>query len=88
MNHGQTNALAIRAGYSGAGCTTAAAWVPSGDHLRSGHGHAPDAYLILSLKIDKGFRPGRSTVSFTFQLDCDGDCQFVFMQVGYLEITH
>lgn len=69
------------AGYTGTGCTTAAAWLTSGDHLRTGHGHAPDSYLILSLKIDKGFRAGRGTVSFTFQLDCEGDCQFVFMQV-------
>ena len=68
-------------GYSGSGCTTAAAWLTSGDHLRTGHGHAPDSYLILSLKIEKGFRAGRGAVSFTFQLDCEGDCQFVFMQV-------
>jgi hypothetical protein len=68
-------------GYTGTGCTTAAAWLTSGDHLRTGHGHAPDSYLILSLKIEKGFRAGRGAVSFTFQLDCDGDCQFVFMQV-------
>lgn len=67
-------------GYAGTGCSSAAAWLASGDHLRTGHGHAADAYLILSLKIDKGFRTGRATVSFTFQLDCDGDCQFVFMQ--------
>ncbi|XP_046636514.1 endosome/lysosome-associated apoptosis and autophagy regulator family member 2-like isoform X2 [Daphnia pulicaria] len=67
-------------GYTGTGCTTAAAWLTSGDHLRTGHGHAPDSYLILSLKIEKGFRAGRGTVSFTFQLDCEGDCQFVFMQ--------
>lgn len=70
-------------GYTGTGCTTAAAWLTAGDHLRTGHGHAPDAYLILSLKIEKGFRAGRGTVSFTFQLDCDGDCQFVFMQVTH-----
>ena len=38
-------------GYTGTGCTTAAAWVSAGDHLRTGHGHAPDAYLILSLKV-------------------------------------
>ena len=67
-------------GYSGTGCTTAAAWVTSGDHLRTGQGNAPDAYLILSLRVDKGFRGGRGAVSFTFQLDCQSDCQFVFMQ--------
>ena len=68
-------------GYTGTGCTTAAAWVTSGDHLKTGQGHAPDAYLILSLRVDKGFRGGRGAVSFTFQLDCEADCQFVFMQV-------
>ena len=67
-------------GQTGNGCTTAAAWLTSGDHVRTGQGHAPDAYLILSLKIEKGFR-GRGSVSFTFQLDCIADCQFVFMQV-------
>ena len=67
------------AGYAGSGCTTAAAWLPSGDHVRTGQGHAPDAYLILSLKIEKGFR-GSASISFTFQLDCKADCQFVFMQ--------
>lgn len=75
-------------GYAGTGCTSAAAWHTGGDHLRTGQGHAPDAYLILSLKIEKGFR-SRGTISFSFELDCQTDCQFVFMQVrrndGHIE---
>ena len=48
-------------GYAGTGCTTGAAWVSFGDHLRTAHGHAPDAYLILSLKvkIDRSVDSGR-----------------------------
>jgi len=47
----------------------------------SGQEHTPHAYLILSLKLERGLR-GRGTVSFTFELDCQTDCQFVFMQVN------
>jgi len=74
-----TRCMSLEGTQTGSGCTTTSAWLPSGDHMRTSQGHATDAYLILSLKIEKGFR-GAGSVSFTFQLDCKGQCQLVFMQ--------
>lgn len=72
----------------GFGCRNATAWKPSGDYIQSGQGHGDDAYLILSLDVGH-FRSkdvvfsGRTmafgTVGFTFELDCTGLCELVFM---------
>ncbi|KAH7948001.1 hypothetical protein HPB52_017604 [Rhipicephalus sanguineus] len=72
----------------GWGCRNATAWKASGGYVQSGQGHGEDAYLILSLEVG-GFRRrdvffgGRTTaygtVSFTFELDCSGLCELVFM---------
>ncbi|XP_047736368.1 endosome/lysosome-associated apoptosis and autophagy regulator family member 2 [Hyalella azteca] len=72
-----------------AGCGPSDGWSPGGDHMHSDRGHADDAYLVLSLKVG-GFR-GRGgfvngqpmevgRISFTFQLDCSSECEFVFME--------
>ncbi|XP_076357562.1 endosome/lysosome-associated apoptosis and autophagy regulator family member 2-like isoform X1 [Tachypleus tridentatus] len=71
------------------GCQTKAAWQPEGNFIRSGFGHREDAYLILSLEV-LGFRTkeqlanGQAVeigrISFTFEVECEKECEFVFMQ--------
>ncbi|XP_076341367.1 endosome/lysosome-associated apoptosis and autophagy regulator family member 2-like isoform X1 [Tachypleus tridentatus] len=71
------------------GCHTMSAWKPEGNFIRSNFGHREYAYLILSLDVP-GFRTKErivngqaieiGRVSFTFELDCEKDCEFVFMQ--------
>ncbi|KAB7497174.1 hypothetical protein Anas_02860 [Armadillidium nasatum] len=72
-----------------AGCSKHKGWQPGGDHVHSGIGHADDAYLVLSLKIAgfkgrEGFVNGRpmevGRISFTFELLCSTECEFVFME--------
>ncbi|XP_063598992.1 endosome/lysosome-associated apoptosis and autophagy regulator family member 2-like isoform X2 [Penaeus indicus] len=71
------------------GCNNSEGWQVAGDHIHSGRGHADDAYLVLSLKVggfrgrEMGGRPmevGR--ISFTFELSCASDCEFVFMEAS------
>lgn len=70
------------------GCKDSPTWQPAGDHIHSALGHRDDVFLILSLDVS-GFR-GRERVinghaaeigrvSFVFELDCSGNCYFVFM---------
>ncbi|XP_023228240.1 UPF0577 protein KIAA1324-like, partial [Centruroides sculpturatus] len=70
------------------GCKNSPTWQPAGDHIHSALGHRDDVFLILSLDVS-GFR-GRERVvnghaaeigrvSFVFELDCTGNCYFVFM---------
>ncbi|KAK7063026.1 hypothetical protein SK128_018005 [Halocaridina rubra] len=73
------------------GCSSAKIWQVGGDHVYSARGHADDAYLVLSLKVGgfrgrEGFVSGRpmevGRISFTFELDCASDCEFVFMEAS------
>ncbi|KAK3864258.1 hypothetical protein Pcinc_028364 [Petrolisthes cinctipes] len=73
------------------GCSTMDGWQVGGDHIHSGRGHADDAYLVLSLKVGgfrgrEGFVSGRpmevGRISFTFELSCASDCEFVFMEAS------
>ncbi|GAB6028023.1 hypothetical protein CHUAL_002249 [Chamberlinius hualienensis] len=75
---------------TGDGCRTAKGWQVAKDYIHSGIGHTEDAYLVLSLNVP-GFRTqgggivnGKpvevGTISFTFELVCKTDCEFVFMQ--------
>ncbi|CAL4108298.1 unnamed protein product [Meganyctiphanes norvegica] len=73
------------------GCSSAEGWQLGGDHIHSGRGHADDAYLVLSLKVGgfrgrEGFVSGRpmevGKISFTFELSCTSDCEFVFMDAS------
>ncbi|XP_071449238.1 endosome/lysosome-associated apoptosis and autophagy regulator family member 2-like [Hetaerina americana] len=73
----------------GSACSTAVGWQPAGSYIHSGHRHTDGAYLLLSLTvpgfrnkggISAGHRLEAGRISFTFQLDCKGKCEFVFMQ--------
>ena len=74
------------------GCATKTGWIPKGDHIYSGVGHADDAYLVLGLRVG-GFRGSEgsyqgkaakvSTISFVFETQCTGSCEFYFMQVSH-----
>ena len=67
------------------------------DHTHTQKGHADDAFLVLTLDVG-GFKTDSldiistafGKISFIFELECTGECSFVFMQVcdlGYLETT-
>ncbi|XP_066943846.1 endosome/lysosome-associated apoptosis and autophagy regulator family member 2-like isoform X1 [Macrobrachium rosenbergii] len=73
------------------GCSGSDGWQVNGDHIHSGRGHSDDAYLVLSLKVGgfrgrEGFVNGHpmevGRISFTFELVCVTDCEFVFMEAS------
>lgn len=70
------------------GCTNRQGWQPHGHFISSGINHGDDVYLVLTLKT-KGFGAPQSKrgifgeISFTFELECHGDCVFRFKQVSY-----
>ncbi|CAH1782541.1 unnamed protein product [Owenia fusiformis] len=73
------------------GCRSKEGWVPTGDHIASGIGHADDSYLLLNLHIS-GFSGKEATINgkaaeiatltFVFETKCQGKCEFFFMQFG------
>ncbi|XP_077565494.1 endosome/lysosome-associated apoptosis and autophagy regulator family member 2-like isoform X1 [Stigmatopora nigra] len=69
-------------------CDSMNGWEVAGDHVRSGAGSSDNDYLILSLHVP-GFKVPASLsgmsggevgqVTFEFETDCSGDCEFYFM---------
>ncbi|XP_064632414.1 endosome/lysosome-associated apoptosis and autophagy regulator family member 2-like isoform X4 [Lineus longissimus] len=71
------------------GCATTNGWIPTGDHITSGKGHADDAYLVLSLNVggfkgNEGSFQGQAAeiaqLSFVFELNCTTKCAFFFIE--------
>jgi hypothetical protein len=69
-------------------------WIPTGDHITSGKGHADDAYLVMSLNIG-GFKGSEGSfqgqaaeiaqLSFVFETNCSTKCAFFFIEVSEYE---
>lgn len=77
--------------YDDVGCSSPYGWQEAGDYIHTRRGNVDDAYLVLSLKVwgfrgREGFVGGRlmevGRISFTFELSCTSDCQFVFMEAS------
>jgi len=72
------------------GCNQSPPWQLSGNHVRSGKGHADWVYLVLTLTVE-GFRGiggminGQllevGTLQFSFEMTCKQDCELLLMQV-------
>ncbi|GFR88566.1 UPF0577 protein KIAA1324-like homolog [Elysia marginata] len=70
-------------------CTTAAGWLPAGDHMRTSFGLSDrNMFLVLLLKIagmkgEPGTVDGKpialGTIEFDMELNCDTPCQFIFL---------
>jgi hypothetical protein len=69
------------------GCASDEGFQLRGNSLDSGYGHADDARLLLFLGTD-GFKtsnlaPGLGTVTFEFEMKCEGPCHMSFYQVMF-----
>ncbi|XP_050739422.1 endosome/lysosome-associated apoptosis and autophagy regulator family member 2-like isoform X2 [Eriocheir sinensis] len=72
-------------------CSSPDGWQEAGDHIQTKRGSVDDAYLVLSLKVQgfrgrEGFVGGRpmevGRISFTFELTCSSECQFIFTEAS------
>lgn len=70
------------------GCTTTQGWQPHGTFIDSGINHADGVYLVLRLDVGgfghlqhmAGGREGFGTVSFVFEMECEGKCLLKFKE--------
>ncbi|KAK3769646.1 hypothetical protein RRG08_004898 [Elysia crispata] len=70
-------------------CTTAAGWLPAGDHVRTSFGLSDrNTFLVLMLKVagmkgEPGFVDGKpislGKIEFDMELNCPSPCQFIFL---------
>ena len=73
--------------FSERGCATDEGFQMRGNSLSSGYGHADEARLLLFLGTD-GFKtskldPTLGTVTFEFEINCEGPCHLSFYQVSF-----
>ena len=73
--------------FSERGCATEEGFHLRGNSIDSGYGHADDAKVLLFLGTD-GFKtsnlyPKLGTVTFEFEVQCEGPCHLSFYQVRF-----
>ena len=73
--------------FSERGCATEKGFRLHGNSIDSGYGHADDAKVLLFLGTD-GFKtsnlyPKLGTVTFEFEVQCEGPCHLSFYQVRF-----
>ena len=76
---------------SARGCASDEGFQLRGSSIDSGDGHADDARILLFLGT-AGFKrsnlsPGLGTITFEFEMQCEGPCMLKFYQVS-IEYMH